>query len=72
MYEVFKKTIFVFFISIFILLTRRKRQRRYTLGRQLSRSAFGDAKVLLSACNLTEIGLKFGTACKDHQARECA
>ena len=55
MFNVFKKTILIFFISIFILLTRRKRRRRYTEGRQLPRPAFGDAKVLLSACNLTEI-----------------
>ena len=55
MFNVFKKTILIFFISIFILLTLRKRRRRYTEGRQLPRPAFGDAKVLLSACNLTEI-----------------
>ena len=55
MFNVFKKTILIIFISIFILLTRRKRRRRYTEVRQLPRPAFGDAKVLLSACNLTEI-----------------
>ena len=43
-----------------------------TLGRQLPRPASEDAEILLSTCNLIDIGLKFTTACQNHQAGESA
>ena len=47
--------LFFYFISIFILLTRRKATEALYMGKQLPRPAFGDAKILLSASNLIEI-----------------
>ena len=42
------------FVSIFILLTRSKRRRGYTYGKQLPRPTSGDAEILLFDRNLID------------------
>ena len=54
-FNVFKKTIFIFFYLYIYPPDSQETTEALYIGRQLPRSAFGDAKVLLFACNLTEI-----------------
>ena len=62
----------LFFISIFILLNRRKATEALIHRIGNYPDLLRRCKILLSASNLIEILLSFKTACQDHQAGECA